>query len=751
MLMDKRFIAKTRPIRKDIQTHIDDLLHNLEILRALYPNLKIDWDMLRFACIYHDLGKMYGKFQLVVQYKSKDIGIPHGLLSLGFIDVVYLEKKGYDEIDIKILFHAIAYHHDRYLDYSIEYFYNEIATLTDVFKEFEYSKLPTRFLEPKFDITFYKPGQRLYEYKDDRNFFKYIMLKGILNRLDYAASAGIDVEEKNDFLMDSMANLLNKYDIKWNLLQEYMLRHQQEDAIVIAQTGMGKTEAGLLWIGDDKGVFTLPLKSAINAIYNRIKKKIVTEKADTRVGLLHSDTLKVYSEQNKKILKEENIDDGEWDSFMDYYNRTRQLSLPLTICTLDQIFDFVYRYKGFEHKLATLSYSKVVIDEIQMYSPELVAYLILGLSYIKKVGGQYAILTATLPELILDFMKEEGLNPPKPAVFTNSLIRHSMKIIAASIDTDESIAQMEKSFSKNKILVVCNTIKKAKEVYKKLKKVLREEDKSKIYLLHSGFIKNDRDIKELKIMETGKEDSKISEIWVCTQLVEASLDIDFDLLFTELSDLNGLFQRMGRCYRHRVLDVDYNCFVFTGGSQRCSGVGENSVIEPEIHKLSMKALKTNGVICEKCKVQMVKEVYSTKTLQHTQYYTKIKNTLDYVKNTTEFEYTKAEVNKMFRNIDQISVIPLSIYGKNEIVIKEYIEILKNRTKSIYERTEAREKIRGYMVSVDSRIAEKTCYSKHKIEKNFMIIVIDADYNDEMGISFIRTKNDEYKNIEDRML
>ena len=81
--------------------------------------------------------------------------------------------------------------------------------------------------------------------------------------------------------------------------------------------------------------------------------------------------------------------------FDEYYNKTKQLSLPLTICTLDQIFDFVYRYRGFEVKLATLSYSKVVIDEVQMYAPDLLAYLVVGLSYIDKIGGKFAILTAT--------------------------------------------------------------------------------------------------------------------------------------------------------------------------------------------------------------------------------------------------------------------------------------------------------------------------------------------------------------------
>lgn len=753
MSIDERFIAKTKPERKDIQTHIEDLLRNLKILKELYPNLNIDWDMLCFACIYHDLGKMNLKFQLVVHGEGKNTGIPHGLLSLGFIDYNYLEERGYCEKDIKILFHAVAYHHERETDYSSDDIYEEIKTLTDIFKVFEYPKLPTRSFNPEFDKVFFEPGQRFYESKDDSYFFKYVMLKGLLNRIDYAASGEIPVERKNDFLMDSMMKLLDRWkkktpNSKWNSLQKYMLQHQEENVIVIAQTGMGKTEAGLLWLGNNKGFFTLPLKSAINAIYKRIKEEIVVEEINGRVGLLHSDTLKIYFEQKEKKFNNKNYDNEESDLFLEYYHSTKQLSLPLTICTLDQIFDFVYRYKGFEPKLATLSYSKVIIDEIQMYSPDLVAYLILGLSYITKMGGKYAIMTATLPSLILDFMEQEGLQPPKPKVFTNDLIRHSLKIIDAPIDAEESIMQMANAFSKNKILIICNTIKRAKEVFEKLKSVLEKENKSHIYLLHSGFISSDRRIKEEMIMETGKKGSEKCEIWVSTQIVEASLDIDFDLLFTELSDLNGLFQRMGRCYRHRSLDVDYNCFVFTGGDKGCSGIG--SVIESKIYELSKQALKIDGVICEKCKVKMVEKVYSTKELFGTEYYNEIRRTLRYVKDTTEWEYTKQEVNKMFRNIAQTSVIPSTVYYENESKIKKHIDTLKSKTENLFTKIKAREAIREYMVPVSTRLAEETKHYEEDIEKHFKIFVVDADYNSETGISFVKTKNDEFKDIENRI-
>ena len=78
-----------------------------------------------------------------------------------------------------------------------------------------------------------------------------------------------------------------------------------------------------------------------------------------------------------------------------------------------------------------------------------------------------------------------------------------------------------------------------------------------LHILHSKFIKCERLSKESEIIEFGKtyKDNKSNEldkqsgIWISTSIVEASLDIDFDYLFTELQDLNSLFQRLGRCNR----------------------------------------------------------------------------------------------------------------------------------------------------------------------------------------------------------
>ena len=56
---------------------------------------------------------------------------------------------------------------------------------------------------------------------------------------------------------------------------------------------MGKTEAALLWLGNHKGFFVLPLRTAINAMYKRIETEIIRGKKEESLALLHSDTMSI--------------------------------------------------------------------------------------------------------------------------------------------------------------------------------------------------------------------------------------------------------------------------------------------------------------------------------------------------------------------------------------------------------------------------------------------------------------------------
>ena len=768
--MDKKFknyyLAKSNP-QETIQQHTDKLLKNLDILKNLYPNLFLNWDisyMLELACLYHDIGKINISFQKRVMGGKEPQIVPHGLYSLCFLEADDLCDKIYDkylELEkdentaeeqainfVTVVANAIAYHHERDIPNEVsEIIKNNLESLREQLKEFKYDKIKISKVE-EIAPDFFRIGTRLMPSKiknQNEVFKKYILVKGLLNRIDYASSAGeeIQVERKNDFLLEKLENMLENWRKKnpqsdWNELQKYMIEKRDKNVITIAQTGMGKTEAGLLWIGDTKGFFILPLKTAINSIYNRVTTEIVKEKIEDRVGLLHSETKDIY-------LKDFSDNDLEV-----YYESTKQLSLPLTICTLDQIFDFVYRYKGFEPKLATLSYSKIVLDEIQMYSPDLLAYIIKGLKYITELGGKFAILTATFPEIVKDLLFNQGVEFEVSENFTKPELnlRHNVKIIEKLIDTDFILSK----FQKNKILVICNTVKEAQRIYTELKEKI--SDKKLINLFHSKFIKRDRAIKESEILKLGNKNNKDFGIWIATQVVEASLDIDFDILITELSDLSGLFQRMGRCYRNRpLLDDETNCFVFTG-DEKVKNTGVGFVVDKDIYTKSKDLIleKIDGNLFEEEKMKYVSELYTTENLKETKYYKKVLDTLEYLGLVSPYEKDKQDAKREFRDITSYMIIPKNLYEENSEEINKNLEILKQENISEKEKLTAKMKIRDLTLNIQGYELKTKSINLESIKlgKYEEIYILDCDYSFEIG--FVpNTTEETSKLVDERFL
>ncbi|HHX69175.1 MAG: CRISPR-associated helicase Cas3' [Miniphocaeibacter sp.] len=769
------FLAKSNP-KESIQEHTDNLLKNYNLLYEIYKNkLDINWSMLKVVCLYHDLGKMNEIFQNKIKRKPSKIEreeIPHGFLSVGFIDV-YALLEIYSEEELAIIVTAIAQHHIR--DFNLEEkrsdLSDEIYRLKDIVKKFYYEKLPNigEYVEDYAVDLIYSKELREFENLKDR--INYIKIKGLLNRIDYAASGYYKIEYKNDFLMDSMdemvAEVWRKKDKKadYNNLQKYMKNNQEENIIAIAETGYGKTEAGLLWIGNNKGFFTLPLRSAINSIYDRISLRILQKKKlDERLALLHSDSLNELFNRTDNIKKEDSLSFEDIE-ILDYDDRARQKSLPLTVSTIDQIFKFVYKYRGFEQELATLSYSKIVIDEIQMYSPDLLAYLIIGLDMITKVGGKFSIITATLPPFILDLLDERNVKYKMPAspYYNIGRIRHCMELKQEQINA----LFIKDKYKNNKVLVIVNTVKKAQELYYDLIEAKIDEEETNVF--HGGFIRKDRKEVEEKIIEFGNRDKNNKPgIWICTQVAEASLDIDFDILITELSDINGLFQRMGRCYRKRELDgEDSNVFVFDGGEELCSGIG--FVNDEEIFKMSRNKLRDEfrtrvfWKINEEDKLNIINDIYTMENMSKTKYLEDTKNAIDYIEKTFPYEFSKNDVIKMFRSINNIDVIPREIYEKNEKEIRKCIDIIREkniikenveeRKKQRVEKNKARIFISDLTVSIPFYFSNYDNTISKKITDYESINIYECQYDNKFGIQHTKGKiKENYRDtIDERMI
>ena len=548
-----------------------------------------------------------------------------------------------------------------------------------------------------------------------------IKIKGYLHKCDYSASSGYTAEYENNFLEKSLENVLNKWkldnqDASWNELQQYCIENKNENIIAIAQTGMGKTEAGLLWISDNKGFFILPIRTAINAIYDRTKKYISSYggNLEEQLGLLHSSSLEYLlsqSEDDKYDDKDEYIDKKEDKEIIEYEKIAKQLSLPINVSTIDQLFDFVYKYPAYELKLTTLSYSKIVIDEIQMYGPDLLAYLVYGLERIVEQGGKVAILTATLPPFVKELLSKNIKFKIKEGGFTDNSKRHNLKILDKRIDSNDicdKYMENEKLNKSNKILVVCNSITQAQNLYEEISDILGNKN---LHILHSKFIKCERLSKESEIIEFGKtyKDNKSNEldkqsgIWISTSIVEASLDIDFDYLFTELQDLNSLFQRLGRCNRKGKKDSsENNCYIYTQIDERSFINGDRGYIDKDIFELSKEAISLwEGQISEKEKIELINKYLTMDKIKNSNYITQYKHTYNFIKNLTPDTFKSDEVK--LRNILSKDIIPSPIYHEYNGDIKELELKLKDKSlnspENKGEKIKLQNKLKKYTVSV----------------------------------------------------
>lgn len=697
-----------------LEEHSDKIRINAKILLELgYISLKTFYLLIKVGD-NHDLGKCNEYFSKRVRHIitkfDKSVEVPHNILSIFLMDRNDFES---DE-EFYLVAYAVLGHHNYVKNYSY-------------LGEKENKEKINNLLSP-FGCSYKNIGRKGIEcIKINQNNKEAILLTGLLQKCDWAASASIEnpdsvVEIKNDYLLNVLNNWKDSLNIEFRPLQLYALENTNENCITIAQTGMGKTEAALLWIGNNKGFFFLPLKVSNNAIYERCKNLITDGNFSNKVGLLHSDMSSYYNNDNEdtNIVKHADV--------------TRSLSLPLTISTVDQLFDFVYKYAGYERKIATLSYSKVVIDEIQSYDPKIMAAIIFGIREIISFGGKVHILTATLPPYIRDLLMATDKNDKKidfkyKKFIDDSVKRHNVKVE----DKELTAADILKGYNrhKGKTLAIFNTKKKAQKIYK----ALVSAGVKNVHLLHSGFSVEDRRVKESQILECGKTEHEEDIIWITTQIVEASLDIDFDYLYTEMTDLASLFQRMGRDDRKGLKPCDdYNCFVYLKIDKKLIGL----IIDESIYELSCEAMRTvDGLLLESEKDRLIEEYLTTKKLKekNCKFLQNYKLAYNELSSIYPEEYEKA--NAKLRDIVNFTFIPKVLYENNLDEINKCLEIINSHC-SYEERLKAKDRIKDFTVSVPgyekNKLGKKTEYSV-PLSKYEFVEIYDCEYSFEEGIVY----------------
>lgn len=653
---------------KTLAEHLDEIVKCAENFFTIYGDYFTDKEMklVIMACKVHDVGKANYIFQTKVNPELKAIkasDIPHGFLSafcMNRIDFLKNNPECNNE-DFYALLTSVYFHHNRidiydeeaFESYFEKYYLDHVRNFTNDKRIFFRKTTHTKLL-------FSNNKKFAFQRVPEDLWCEYMIVKGLLNKFDWTVSAGYDISEIGpDREIKQLCKAIKK-ELHENLrpVQEFMIDNSNKNVVVIAPTGSGKTEAALLWLNGEKGFYTLPLKVSSNAIYKRIKGRYKFE----NTALVHSDSMNMYLKESK----------GDLEEGYNNFEQAKLLSYPLTVCTVDQLFKFVYKALGTEIYGATLKYSKVIIDEIQSYSPKIVAALLYGLSVIKRMGGKFAIITATFPPVLKYFMEKCNLIESADYIYedfskASDIPRHRIHIVDGSFDIK---AIMKESHDK-KVLVICNTVSKAQNLYVEIRK-----EYDNVRLLHSRFIREHRAILENDIMAFSN-DVEATGIWITTQIVEASLDIDFDILYTEMCTADSLLQRMGRCNRAGKKSTERpNIIIFN--NERISKGKIDGIYDKDIYERSLEFLMQyeGKLLSETDKITYINKVYDTEQIRKTTYFKQIEDNIEKFRYLKPVEYNADEVNEDFRDIHSITIMPDRIYNENYKLIEKITEFLK---------------------------------------------------------------------------
>jgi len=716
-----------------VREHTDRLLENLEVLKNFYKKeiekkipegfRKNFWKLLRLACEYHDYGKLHCKFQQKVGNKSVkcprgvEKEVKHNLLSSAF------------------LYHLEGFEEEFFLSALAVFNHHAVPPLVEKEKPYILKVLKEEFGFPQKELEeFCELLEELFteEYAAVRGYYfenpesakkTYILLKGFLLRLDHAGSVkevSLKVEKPP---IDTLKVIEEKFEL--NDLQRFVKDNRDKNLLAIASTGYGKSEAGAIFL-EKKGFFTLPVRTAINALYKRFSDYFGEE----NTGLLHSSAAAYLLEEARREGSE--LETNRGDGLVKTLFEARHFSQPLIVCTPDQILPFTFHYPGFEKVLSIFSYARIVVDEIQAYEPHTLAFIVSALKEIAAFGGKFLITTATLPAFLREEL-EEVIGAE--SVFLTDKVRHHLRFEDGSLLN--ALGRIKELSKTSKILVITNTVERAKEVFKLLK-----EENVNAYLLHSRFIRRDRQQKEREIEEFFQDNDK-KGVWITTQLAEASLNVDADYLFTELSTSDSLMQRLGRVNRFGLKPTDEpNAFIFTDAS----GVG--TVYPKELLELSLKHLLIfgGGKWNEEKKLKLVEKVYSKETLKGTKYFEKYQNAKNYIESLHQMglKEGKSFAVEMFRQIMDITAIPSAFEGE----VKKLLENYKSAT-SYAEKLLLREKIFDYTTSVPFHWQQnnpRAFYIVPELQK-WGIKFVKAPYNEELGLEKpLQVEDSDFENI-----
>ncbi len=333
-----------------------------------------------------------------------------------------------------------------------------------------------------------------------------------------------------------MSSLLNyyhevnealNYEPRKGIEETLYLLEQGENVVLIAPTGYGKTTlTKVLGKAASKG----------NNFFNRIIHVLPYR------AIVQDLYLKLLDEKKKLEIKSVGAQDMDYHDAPYYLKKVNITTLDSFVLNLFKVpvDEFAKVMKGngshFEVPRGMIYSSVVIFDEFHLFAEEgkAITSTLASIDALIDGGVPLLVMTATLPKCLAEELKERGFKFVEANDFN---VKREIEVEFV----DDPYSALEKGV---KTLMVFNTREEAIEAYQKVKEMGFHP-----LLIHSKFNSADRKKKVEEILKVSKGESKY-DVVIATQVIEAGIDVSFDLLITEACPADSLIQRAGRVARY---------------------------------------------------------------------------------------------------------------------------------------------------------------------------------------------------------
>jgi len=695
------------------------------------------WENLFYAAFLHDLGKIAKGFQEELK-SGKRWNYRHEILSASFVSALDIAEEDRMAIGLAIITHHkdIQELREKYATYpednpgyqkyknmleqidlkEANHFLDLIPQFSMKYLAKELTKFhPVTELDDLTDVyqKYVLPYYQEYRLNKRSSLHgKYGMfLKGFLTACDHLASAKVTTIKRPVQNIETYINFKHLTSVQKNA------KKHTGNLFLVSPTGSGKTEAALFWAHNNQNdacskriFYILPYTASINYMYKRFLKLF---NDDELVGILHGKSgyfLYKFFSQDKPGTNYETAK----TLAKKYQSLAKKIYNPYKIMTPFQVIKAFFNLKGFEQNISEMIGGLFIFDEVHSYDPHTIALILEISKFIKKeLNGKLLFMTATMPNFLKKYFCEE-LAIDKEIKMANTELkkytRHRIRVIDG--DIKQYLDSIKKDIlSDKKVLVVVNTVKQAQEIFRSLREVYPE----KSALLHSKFILRDRER-----IESGLGHKKLL---VGTQVIEVSLDIDYDVLYTEAAPIDALLQRFGRVNRRGIKGI-VPIYIFS--ESRGIDEGRKSIYDKNRAEKSVEVLKKIDILRQESIQEMIDYVYKNGyTEEEWEIITRTStNFVDFYRNNIPFIDTNKKESDFYTLFKSVEVVPAMFWDK-------YIDELEN--KRFYEALK-------YILPI-SLWQYNYLKSEQRISKSDFGIMMDAAYDEFFGLEIKKETED----------